>query len=150
MIGRLLERLVPALGRAFPARWRVIPRKEDGVPLLRQFKLTRRAYLQSFVSPEAPDSFHVHRWPRMVSLVLSGELEEERYPGGLFLRHAGPSLYTMDRTSIHRVNAVKPRTWTLFLMLGPTRPWGYYQRPASKEFTPWDEAIPGGRRVKSL
>lgn len=141
---------MPALGRVFPSRWRVIPRKEDGVPLLRQFKLTRWAYLQSFVNPEAPDSFHVHRWPRMLSFVLSGALTEERYPGGLFLTHAAPLPYVMDHTVIHRVQAVKPRTWTLFFMLGPTQMWGYYPRPVTTGFKPWDAAIPDARRVKSL
>lgn len=150
MIGHFLEGLMSSLARAFPARWRVIPRKEDGAPMLRQFKLTRWAYLQSFVCPEAPDSFHVHRWPRMVSFVLSGALQEERYPGGMFLQHGAPAVYMMDCTMIHRINAVKPRTWTLFVMLGPTQPWGYFARPVAVAATQWDAAIPATRRVPSL
>lgn len=157
MIGRFLEWLIVAkLARWFPARYRLIPRAQDGAPLLRQFKLASWCYLQSFAGPEVWDWFHRHRWDRMISIVLSGAFKEERYPGGIFVVHRAPSIYAMDRAVIHRLSAVMPRTWTLFLMLGPrTRfdgkpDWGYYPRAKQSGFVPWDKMIPDERKVKSL
>lgn len=156
MIGRFLEWLIVAkLAIWFPSRYRLIPRAQDGEPLLRQFKIFSWCYLQSFVTGEVWDWFHRHRWQRMISIVLSGSFKEERYPGTIFVVHKAPSIYTMDRTVIHRLAAVKARTWTLFLMLGPrvrydgTPDWGYYPRPFVK-FVSWDKMIPDERKVKSL
>jgi hypothetical protein len=135
MIGHLLDWFVPSvLGRLFPDRYRVIPRKEDGAWMLRQFKITSWCYLQSFLIPEARGSYHLHRWHFMRSFVLSGSFREERFPGGpgdMTITHRAPSTYTMDSTTIHRLDRVAPRTWTLFLAFG-------------------DRAIPAGLRVKSL
>ena len=157
MIGRFLEWLIVAkLARWFPSRYRLIPRVQDGAPLLRQLKITSWCYLQSFANPEVWDWFHRHRWTRMISLVLSGAFKEERYPGRIFVVHRAGSVYAMDRTVVHRLSAVKPRTWTLFLMIGPrSRPdgaadWGYYPRPRHRGFVPWDAMIPNDRKVRSL
>ncbi len=157
MIGRLLEWLiVGCLASWFPKRYRVIPRITDGEPMIRQFKLADWCYLQSFRCSDAQELFHVHRWRRMVSLVLSGGLVEERYPGGhYFLRHIAPHAYSMDSTNIHRIDSVRPRTWTLFMFFG-FRPhglsetgWGYYRR-GSLDFVPSDAAIPTELRVPPL
>ena len=135
--GQAIEFLIiRVLARLFPNRYRVIPRVQDGAPLLRQFKICRWAYLQSFVNPEALDWFHVHRWQRMISFVLSGRFREERFPGFLaagqyFKVHAAPSVYMMDRSVIHRLDAAEPNTWTLFLMLGDRGEWGYFPRRSS-------------------
>lgn len=157
MIGRFLEWLIVAkLARWFPARYRLIPRAQDGLPMLRQFKIFSWCYLQSFAIGEVWGWFHRHRWDRMISLVLSGAFKEERYPGGIFVVHRAGSIYTMDRTVVHRLSAVMPRTWTLFFMFGPrSRPngaadWGYYPRPTTTGFVPWDKMIPAERKVKSL
>lgn len=162
MIGRFLEWFVTRLlARAFPSRYRVIPRRSDGKPLLRQFKLFETAagngvYIQSFVRGEERELFHCHRWRRMVSIVLSGAFMEERYPGapygprfgGRFLvLHAAPSVYTMDWTTIHRLDDVMPRTWTLFFMWGNREDWGYFARPNLVEYWPWNEAIPKERQI---
>jgi hypothetical protein len=156
MIGRLLEWLIVGkLAKWFPERYRVIPRITDGEPMIRQFKLASWAYLQSFRCEDVQDLFHVHRWRRMVSLVLSGGLIEERFPGRYFLHHFAPHLYTMDSTNVHRIWAVLPRTWSLFMFFG-FRPhwgsatgWGYYRR-GSTEFVPSDVAIPTELRVPPL
>jgi len=154
------------LARLFPSRYRVIPRLSDGAPMLRQFKVCRWAYLQSFLQPEGFDLFHVHRWRRMVSFVLSGCFVEERYPGEIFRAHQAPAVYTMDDTVIHRLHGVARGTWSLFLMFGQNRQpsanpsvgastalegggWGYYQRPP-RSFVPWEHAIPDERKVGSL
>ncbi len=158
MIGHFLEWLVTVfLARVFPGRYRVIPRAQDGIPMLRQFKLTRWAYLQSFQCREVPERFHVHRWRRMFSFVLSGKFFEERYPGGITIRHEAPSIYSMDDTVIHHVISVVPRTWTLFLMFGKNRHyfpggWGYVDAPDvfSLGYKSWTEEIPAELRVKSL
>lgn len=157
MWSRLVEFLIMrVLARLFPGRYRLIPRRSDGAPLLRQFALfggskTRHGcYLQSFVNPEEPDLFHRHRWTRMISIVLSGSFSEERYPGNLGKTHSAPSIYTMDGTVIHRLNGVAPRTWTLFFMFNGLKAWGYYKRPIGIREIPWNEAIPSERRVKAL
>ena len=157
MIGRFLEWLIVAkLARWFPARYRLIPRAQDGAPLLRQFKIFSWLFLQSFVGQEFWNWFHRHRYERMISVVLSGAFKEERYPGGVFLIHRAGTIYTMDRTVIHRLAAVNPRTWTLFFQFGAkTRAdgkpnWGYYPRPANNGWVPWDQMIPDERKVKSL
>lgn len=158
MFGHFLEWLVVAkLARWFPSRYRLIPRAHDGAPLLRQFNvLGNWCYLQSFENPEDWNWFHVHRWRRMISIVLSGTFKEERYPGGQFKLRRSPSIYSMDRTVVHRLSAVMPRTWTLFFMFGSISrsdgkaDWGYYPRPKQSGFVPWDKMIPDERRVKSL
>ena len=159
MLGRFLEWLIVAkLARWFPSRYRLIPRAQDGAPLLRQFRLFGSwCYLQSFENPEVREWFHRHRWERMISIVLSGAFKEERYPGGIFVVHRAGSIYSMDRTVVHRLSAVKLRTWTLFFMFGPrarrrdNRPdWGYYPRPKVDGFVEWDKMIPDERKVKSL
>jgi len=144
------------LARALPKRFRLIPRVEDGKPLLRQFRLWGSpsrgsgAYLQSFVTNETVGSFHNHRWPHMRSFVLSNFFVEERYPGGTFIVHKAPSTYTMDSTDIHRLAAVAPETWTLFITKGPTREWGYFKRPEAVPYVPSDRYIPPERRVPPL
>lgn len=158
MMGRLIEWLViRVLARVFPSRYRLIPRAQDGKPLLRQFKIFSWCYLQSFVSAEVMQRFHVHRWRYMLSFVLSGEFAEERYPGTMYIIHTAPSVYQMDDTVVHRFARVAPNTWTLFFMFGKNRhelpgDWGYFQRPHwdSLKYQPWDQEIPEERRVKSL
>lgn len=157
-IGRFLEWLIVSkLARWFPSRYRLIPRAQDGVPLLRQFKVFGSwCYLQSFIGPEVHDWFHRHRWERMISFVLSGAIKEERYPGGIFMVHRGGSVYTMDRTVVHRVSAVMSRTWTLFFVFGlrsrldGKADWGYYPRPKITGWVQWDKMIPDERKVRSL
>ena len=152
--GQAIEFLIiRVLARLFPNRYRVIPRVQDGAPLLRQFKICRWAYLQSFVNVEHPDWFHVHRWQRMISFVLSGRFREERYPGSLarfFKTHSAPSVYMMDRSVMHRLDAADPCTWTLFFMFGDRKAWGYFPRPSSVDYVPWDQFIPEERKVRSL
>jgi hypothetical protein len=150
------------LAPVFPERYRVIPRKEDGVPMLRQFLVWGSpsagsgAYLQSFVAPEQAHDFHSHRWPYMRSFVLSGMFVEERYPGiysgGAALVHEAPSTYMMDSGVIHRLHHADPRTWTLFLTRGPIGTWSYYRRPRPGDVlsAPATEAIPAERRVRPL
>ena len=154
MIGHVLEwAIVRVLARLFPKRWRVIPRLQDGVPMLRQFRIFDWLYLQSFLVGELPELFHFHRWRYMRSFVLSGVFWEERYPGGgrNTIRHAAPSTYSMDHTVIHNLCGSAPRTWTLFLMFGNRKMWGYYERPRElPSFIPWDEAIPETRIVNPL
>jgi hypothetical protein len=163
LAGRAIEfAATQILAPLFPDRWRVIPRKEDGKPMLRQFRLWgsgsmgamvfgSAAYLQSFIAPERLDDFHRHRWTHMRSFVLSGMLIEERYPGGMMtVRHA-PDTYAMDWTTIHRLDYASPRTWTLFLMRGNSVRWGYYRRPEpAPRMVPAEEAIPIERRVRAL
>ncbi len=178
MIGHLLEFLiVRCLARVFPGRYRVIPRMPDGAPLLRQFRILSigaekprgvppwyhfSVYLQSFVNAEVEGEFHVHRWRRMISLVLSGWFCEERVDlsigvtqGGAYrIAHLSPSVYTMASGDIHRFHYVAPRTWTLFIMVGrnedkPMGGWGYYAR-ATGEYRPWDQAIPQEKRIAAL
>lgn len=150
---RFLEWLIAGvLARAFPGRWRIIPRAQDGAPLLRQFKFCRWVYLQSFVNPELPEFFHFHRFRFMFSIVLSGWFIEERYPGkrfNFFKNHFAPSVYTMDRSTVHRLHAVDSRTWTLFFQFGNTGDWGYLPRAETK-IIPWDQFIPDERKVKAL
>lgn len=171
MWGRFLTFLVTrVLARLFPKRYRLIPRRSDGTPLLRQFKITEWCYLQSFVGPEEPDLFHIHRWQKMYSIVLSGEFQEERFPGmtrlwfnqdtpiytgphcGLcFLKtHRAPSVYSMDSSDIHRLHYAAANTWTMFFMFGNRKDWGYYPRPTDPEYIPWDIAIPEERKVPPL
>ena len=166
MWGRLLTFLVTrVLARVFPKRYRVIPRRSDGAPLLRQFKVFNWLYLQSFVNAEEHDLFHVHRWRKMYSVVLSGEFQEERYPGQhvfaswsngphcgsiFYVNHRALSVYSMDATDIHRLHWVAPDTWTAFFMFGNRKDWGYYPRPDYAGYIPFDVAIPEERRVKSL
>lgn len=163
MWGRFLTFLVTrVLAKLFPSRYRLIPRRSDGSPLLRQFKIFNWLYLQSFLNVEERDLFHVHRWCKMRSFVLSGEFHEERYPGlscsyagphsgfAYYVEHCAPSTYSMDQTTIHRLSFVMPNTWTLFAMRGNGLDWGYYPRPQDPGYIRWDEAIPEQRRVRPL
>lgn len=157
--GRTLEYfIVKGLARLFPSRWRVIPRFQDGAPLLRQFKIFDWLYLQSFVNSELKNWFHVHRWRKMISIVLSGAIIEERYPGGgpgsypegFYIFHGSPSVYSMDGTTIHRVDVALPMTWTLFFQFGDREQWGYFPRPQNQGYIPWDQMIPDKFRAKPL
>jgi hypothetical protein len=152
MIGRFIEFCVIGIGSTlWPDRYRVIPNAVTGKPLLRQFKLFNWAYLQSFVDVEVPGWFHRHRWQRMWSFVLSGGFIEERYPGYIYVTHRAWSVYKMDRTVIHRLGFVEPRTWTLFLMFGNLKLWGYYPRPdRDGGYVPYEKMIPDELRVKPL
>ncbi len=154
----IVEFLILFLARTFPSRYRMIPRL-DGKPLLRQFlvcKLGRfvEVYLQSFLDGETAEWFHVHRWGRMISFVLSGRFCEERFPGGpgLFLVHSAPGVYTMDQSTIHRLHWTTEKTWTLFFAFDNDGSWGYYRRPTPEalQYTPWQQMIPPEKRIKSL
>ena len=153
MIGRVIEFLViRVLARVFPKRFRLILNAVSGAPLLRQFRIFSWLYLQSFVGPEARDWFHVHRWAKMFSIVLSGGFIEERYPGGrgFFIHHRAPSCYGMDYTTIHRIKSVSARAWTLFFMLRDRgEGWGYYPRVKITPI-PFQDFIPAPRKVTSL
>lgn len=156
---------IRALCVLMPWRHRVVPAAEDpSRPLLRQFALLRASrwgalYLQHFVTPEAHDFAHIHRWMRMRSWVLSGFFIEERPID--FVRHIAHfrfTSYTMDRSVIHRVAEWSPRCWTLFWMSPETTDaWGWFpivNRAATKRhhilgsFRPWREHIV--KRVASL
>jgi len=168
MTGHFLAWLVcSVLARRFPSRYRLIPRMPDGAPLLRQFRICSfgkekprgvppwwhfSVYLQSFVNPEVKDEFHVHRWRRMFSFVLSGAFEEERR--AYHVRHKSPSFYTMGSEVVHRFSWVAPNTWTLFVMVGrnknkPAGGWGYYARGSGK-YRPWNVAIPVVKRIRAF
>ncbi len=157
MIGRVIEWFILAvLVRAFPSRWRVIPHAVTGDPMLRQFKVFElgplACYLQSWLVPEDRNWFHVHRWRRTFSVVMSGDFVEERYPGGerFYILHEALSCYCMDHTTIHRIVGAAPRTWTAFFMYRDRgQGWGYFERPSVK-FTPWNEFIPETRKVSKL
>lgn len=151
----MIERLVLFLARLFPTRYRAL-RRADGNVFFRQFKVLSvgkeeprgvppwyhvSIFFQSFMLPDDPDSFHIHRWRRMVSFVLSGELTEER-DDGLVLKHVAPCIYTMGSEVVHRAAGVTPQTWTLFVMLGrnklnPPGGWGYLSRTGGG-YLPWD------------
>ncbi len=148
MIGKALTFIILGiLARIWPKRYRLVPRL-DGIPLLRQFKLTSWCYLQSFVNPETREWFHHHRWHRMYSIVLSGSFTEERYTDSYWV-HAAPSVYGMDQHVYHRIEAVRPNTWTLFFMFKDQVHWGYRHRDGD-DFMPWDEMIKPENRVEKL
>jgi hypothetical protein len=173
MIGHIIEWLVvTCLAWLFPSRFRLIPRMPDGVPLLRQFRICSfgrecprgtpprwhfSMYLQSFLTAEVFNDFHVHRWARMISFVLSGWFIEERVVCAgthMLLKHKALSVYDMDSDVVHQLAAVAPRTWTLFIMLGrnknnPAGGWGYYQR-GTGAYRPWDVAIVPEKRIAAL
>lgn len=155
----MIERLVMFLARVFPSRYRVLSRA-DGRPFFRQFKVLSigkeeprgippwyhvSIFFQSFMLPDDADSFHIHRWRRMVSLVLSGELTEDRGPVGGLITHRAPTIYTMSSNVVHRAAAVAPRTWTLFVMLGANTHkleggWGYFNwKGGFTDYRPWNE-----------
>lgn len=155
----LIEWLIMrVLTRLFPKRYRLIPRL-DGEPMLRQFLVGRfslgqrnvEIYLQSFLRGETTEWFHHHRWEYMRSIVLCGNFWEERFPGRMYLRHVGPSTYSMDFTTIHRIEYARPRTWSLFFGFNNKARWGYYRRIDSRvEYIPWEKMISEKIRVPSL
>lgn len=155
MIGLWLNALVAWLAARYPQRYRVVPRALDGVPMLRQFRLTRWCTLQSFVTSEAsarlPERYHFHRWRWMFSVVLSGAFTEQRYPGIFFVHHKAPSFYAMHWSTVHRVVAVRYATWTLFFGFGrtPAGDWGYCSppTPGTLDLRGWQDEIPQERRV---
>ena len=85
-------------------------------------------------------------------MVLSGSFVEERYPGGMFLKHPAPSFYWMDHTVIHRLHEVEPNTWTLFFMFQNKIAWGYFLRPLPDDilYKPWDAVVLPKNRVPPL
>jgi len=146
-MGRFVEWLVVVvLVRLFPSRYRQLNRA-DGRPFFRQFKVWSfgrenprgvppwwhcSGILQSFLLPDDPGSYHIHRWRRMFSFGLSGRLVEDRGPAVGIITHLAPWFYTMGSDCIHQARGVAPRTWSLFIMLGanrnrPAGGWGYYR-----------------------
>jgi len=138
------------LAAEFPDQYRVVPNTQTGEPMLIQWRVDAGCYLQSFMQPDAIDRFHIHRWDKMESTVLTGGFVEERYPGGIYIPHKAGETYTMDRGVIHRFHSVEPMTWTLFRFEGGDDQWGYYFRPDAIDYRPWQEGVAADNRVKSL
>lgn len=168
MMGRVLEFLiVRCLASIWPSRFRQLNRA-DGRPFFRQFKICSfgkeeprgtppwwhvSIFFQSFLLADDPRTFHIHRWRRMFSFVLSGELREDRERCRII--HKAPSIYTMDSNVVHRAADVAPRTWTLFIMLGrnanrPAGGWGYFPNGAGMwhDYRPWN--VVRSDKVKAL
>lgn len=159
-MGRFWEWFICSfLARRFPTRFRELKRA-DGRPFFRQFKIISigkeqprgappwwhaSIFFQSFLLPDDPDTFHIHRWRRMFSFGLSGELREDR--GDRVIVHRAPWVYTMGSEVVHAAAGVAPRTWSLFVMLGankqkPQGGWGYYKLTDAGNFRgyrPWNE-----------
>ena len=114
MWDRAVDATANWLCRTFPSRYREVPHATSGKPMLRQFKLPGRAYLQSFVDAEEYEYMHNHRWDKVRSFILSGWYDEER-PGRQVIRRKRFTTYTMTRDVIHRIEFWAPRTWTLFI-----------------------------------
>lgn len=159
MIGKFWEWFVCLfLARLFSSRFRELSRA-DGRPFFRQFKIIAigkenprgvppwwhvSVFFQSFLLEDDPGTFHIHRWGRMVSFGLSGELTEQRHDRTIV--HQAPFIYTMNSNVVHRAAGVAPRTWTLFIMIGRNRNhlpggWGYYDRTEFgwENYRPWNE-----------
>lgn len=108
-----VDRVANWLCRTFPSRYRVVPHATTGEPMLRQFRVTKRIYLQQFLEPEEHEYMHNHRWEKVRSIVLSGMYVEER-PGRITITRRAGQTHTMDRSVIHRIAYWSPLCWTLF------------------------------------
>jgi len=137
-----VSRFYDIAAKLFPSRCREIPAIDGGI-LLRQIKLTEKVFLQNFAKPEPEGIFHLHRWERMRSFVLTGSFIEQRLRADRskrLIRHRFLSTYSMTRDVVHRVAYWSPRCWTIFIMMGNTGEWGYLDENFT--FTKWDEYIP--------
>jgi len=134
----------------FPKRCREIPAIDGGI-LLQQIKVTKNCYLQHFVKPEPEGKFHIHRWKKMRSFILSGHYVEQRLYANRTtteIRHRFGTTFSMDKGAVHRVAYWSPKCWTLFMFSGSDGLWGYLDKDFN--YTPWDEYIPDDIRVDSL
>lgn len=142
-----MQRMMHALAAAI--LYRVAARlpcrliKLDGAPYLERYRLGSvlgcQAYLHRFVSADGDRHLHDHPWRTAVSLVLCGQYSEERttlHADGraepvrlrkvrwlnVIRRH--PQAGYCD---LHRIDRVRPETWTLFIHGPWSLPWGFYQ-----------------------
>lgn len=145
----LVDKVCRGLCRAFPDRYRVVPRADDPeTPMLDQFMIVPgRVYLQHFRSAESIDWFHHHRWETMRSIVLSAFYVEERPLGRSYFTRYALTTHTMDHDTIHRVDYWHPHCWTLFFMGRDLEEWGYYARDL-RSYVPWREFV--RRRIPNL
>lgn len=127
----------------FPKRCREIPAVNGGV-LLQQIRITKTAYMHHFVQPEPAGKFHLHRWTKMRSFILTGHYIEERLYADRStkkIRHRFLQTFAMGREAIHRIDYWSPGCWTLFFYSDDDLGWGYVDGETF-EYTPWDEYIP--------
>lgn len=142
--------LFKLLNKLFPTRCREIPHVDGGV-LLRQVRVFKNVYLQQFAQPEVVDMFHLHRWSKMRSFILSGHYVEERLYADKTrakIRHQRFTTFTMTRDVVHRVHYWSPRCWTLFIYSDDNLGWGYID--PDHNFTDWQDYIPSAKRVDSI
>jgi len=125
MIPRLLYRLTAGL----PCR--LISR--DGAPYLERYLLARlgplTVYLHRFVAPDGDAEVHDHPW-RALSVVLAGGYVEERATldgaAGLRVRLRRVRWANwIAPQALHRIAAVQPDTWTLFIIGRHRKGWGF-------------------------
>lgn len=161
----------------FSARLRVRVIEIEHEPYLERYWLGSllgwTAYLHHFVRDDEERWLHDHPWPFAIALVVSGGYIEER------LQHLDPErgLVTARRAlragavnvirarDFHRVTAVRPGTWTLFVHRRRCKSWGFlqwskngmeprlvaldYQQPYDVERSAdWERAAPVARELR--
>ena len=141
----MINRLLFGLTAGLPCRLITLP----SGPYLERYWLGRwfgyTAYLHRFVSPDGERHLHNHPWHAR-SLVLAGGYVEEvvtdlTAEGPLTERHRVRWWSAVPANKFHRIAAVEPGTWTLFVHAPriPGKGWGFLQ---GREFTP-DTTSPG-------
>lgn len=130
-------------------------------PYLDRYVLAKMAdgsdlYLHHFLTPDEDPAFHCHPWDG-TGYVLHGGFLDERLDDGLATN--GPEAATVplvDRVTrrwlrtgdshevktdtYHRVGAVEPETWTLFVT-GPKKATWYFLELETGVKTPWRDRI---------
>ncbi len=130
-------------------------------PMIIQFKIWggrkgSSLFLQHFIQPEDPDYFHIHRWEKMRSLVLSDRFVEERPVAGYggrnvyrAITHRRFQVYSMDRSVKHHVAYWGRACWTLFWMSAEkSDDWGWFHRNDLETMIYWRHFVE--QRVPSL
>lgn len=107
----------------------------DGQPYLERYLVGRlgplTCYLHRFVSGDGDAEMHDHPW-RALSVVLTGGYVECR---GWLDGHAGVTwrlrrahrVNWLSPGSIHKIAAVEPETWTLFVHGRRRKGWGFFR-----------------------
>lgn len=102
--------------------------------------------------PDNDRALHDHPWG-FVTLILHGGYMEELPIGTRggkwyteFVKRGVGSVHRIKPEGLHRIDSVKPGTWTLVLTTGKKRVWGFSTGP--NDWTAWDQYLSDPQQMR--